>query len=59
MYLKKLFPKVLRSLTGCEIIEYNIQREEAPARMCMEVSALASPELLIEIEMIALAHQQE
>ena len=39
--------------------EYFPKREEAPARMCMEVSALASPELLIEIEMIALAHQQE
>jgi len=26
-YLKKLFPKVLRSLPGCEIIEYNIQRD--------------------------------
>ena len=24
-YLRKLFPKVLRSLPGCEIIEYNIQ----------------------------------
>jgi len=24
-YLRKLFPKILRSLPGCEIIEYNIQ----------------------------------
>ena len=24
-YLRKLFPRVLRSLPGCEIIEYNIQ----------------------------------
>jgi len=24
-YLRKLFPKVLRGLPGCEIIEYNIQ----------------------------------
>jgi len=26
-YLRKLFLKVLRSLTGCEIIEYNIQTD--------------------------------
>ena len=26
-YLRKLFPKVLRSLPGCEIIEYNIQTD--------------------------------
>lgn len=38
--------------------EYFPKREEAPARMCMEISALAKPELLVEIEMIALAHQQ-
>ena len=25
VYLRKLFPKILRSLPGCEIIEYNIQ----------------------------------
>ena len=24
-YLRKLFPKILRSLSGCELIEYNIQ----------------------------------
>jgi len=24
-YSKKLFPKIMRSLPGCEIIEYNIQ----------------------------------
>ena len=24
-YLRKLFPKIMRSLPGCEIIEYNIQ----------------------------------
>jgi len=24
-YLRKLFPKIIRSLPGCEIIEYNIQ----------------------------------
>ena len=24
-YLRKLFPKVMRSMPGCEIIEYNIQ----------------------------------
>jgi len=24
-YLRKLFPKILRSIPGCEIIEYNIQ----------------------------------
>jgi len=24
-YLRKLFPKILRSLPGCEILEYNIQ----------------------------------
>ena len=39
--------------------EYFPKREEAPARMCMEINALAKPELLIEIEMIALAHQEE
>jgi len=37
--------------------EYFPKREEAPARMCLEVSALAKPELLIEIEMIALSHK--
>lgn len=37
--------------------EYFPKREEAPARMCMEINALAKPELLIEIDMIALAHQ--
>jgi len=36
--------------------EYFPKREEAPARMCMAINALAKPELLIEIEMIALAH---
>ena len=39
--------------------EYFPKREEAPARMCMEINALAKPELLVEIEMIALAHQEE
>ena len=24
-YLRKLFPKIMRSLPGCEVIEYNIQ----------------------------------
>ena len=24
-YLRKLFPKILKSIPGCEIIEYNIQ----------------------------------
>ena len=38
--------------------EYFPKREEAPARMCMEINALAKPELLVEIEMIALAHQE-
>ena len=37
--------------------EYFPKKEEAPARTCIEVSALAKPELLVEIEMIALAHQ--
>ena len=26
-YLDKLLPKVMRGLSGCEIVEYNIQRE--------------------------------
>jgi len=26
-YLKKLFPKLMRSMPGCEIIEYNVQVE--------------------------------
>jgi len=37
--------------------EYFPKKEEAPARTCIEVSALAKPELLVEIEMIALANQ--
>ena len=26
-YLAKLFPKVMKSLPGCEIVEYNVQRD--------------------------------
>jgi putative transposase len=26
-YLRKLFPKVMRSMPGCEIVEYNVQVE--------------------------------
>ena len=39
--------------------EYFPKRENAPARMCMSITELAKPDFLIEIEMIALAHQQE
>lgn len=38
--------------------KYFPKREEAPARTYIEASALAKPELLVEIEMIALTHQQ-
>lgn len=36
-YLRKLFPKVLRSLSECEIIEYNIQVN------CIHIMMIISP----------------
>jgi len=34
-YLRKLFPKIIRSLPGCEIIEYNIQVDHIHMVMIM------------------------